>query len=298
MAKRIALLVAIFFIFTSITGCEKLGLFSPRKSKLGDKRVVRGTVLARVNDYVITLEEFNERIKNLATIYEIKTAEEKKMFLEDLIQQRLLAQEAISRGLDKKEEVSRAMEDFKVGILASELQNQETKGIEISETEVEDFYNNFKEQFKEPEQREVAEIVVEAEPEAKKILISLLENGDFASAAKQSSISNTASDGGEVGWIVRARENVNNVALSVFPKFEETAFSLDKGQISSVFKGPKGYCIIKVEDIKPSRQRDLVEVREDIKAALKEFKGQETVKSLADNLRQKSHIEIKEDLIE
>ena len=54
----------------------------------------------------------------------------------------------------------------------------------------------YKKEFAAPEEIHAREIVVPTEAAAKDILISLLQGGDFAAAAKEKSVSPSASKGG------------------------------------------------------------------------------------------------------
>jgi peptidyl-prolyl cis-trans isomerase D len=51
--------------------------------------------------------------------------------------------------------------------------------------------------------------------------------------------------------------------------FEESAFNLETGEISDIVRTSHGFHIIKIEDIKPSREKPLEEVREKIEADLR-----------------------------
>lgn len=83
-------------------------------------------------------------------------------------------------------------------------------------------------------------ILVPTEAEAKAILAEVNKGTDFAELAKQKSKDpGAAAEGGDLGWFGKEQ---------MVPEFAETAFKLDKGQVSDPVKTQFGWHIIKVED--------------------------------------------------
>lgn len=253
---------------------------------------VAGTVLAKVNNAVITLEGFDEKVKKLETLsrgnIKINTQDARKAYLNDLITQELVYQESLSRGMEKKKEVQDALEDSRKSIMAGQLILDETQGIAIDPSEIEAYYNQFKQEFAAPAEVKVREIVVSAEATAKEIMIALLQGGDFGAAARERSIAASAAKGGALGFVKRGEK---------FAKFDEVTAPLDAGQVSPIFKGPEGYYIVKVEEKKGGVPPSLNEVYEQIREGLTQQKQAQRVRELADRLRKDAKIEIKEELL-
>jgi peptidyl-prolyl cis-trans isomerase C len=304
MRKRLSLLLVLSgasaFIF--MAGCDQIQNFmhSLKTSKTSAPAAtstqetaasVQGTLLAKVNNEVITLEGFDEKVKALESLspdIKINTADVRKTYLNDLITQELVFQEAKARGIDKKKEVKDALEEFRKGIMARQLIMDETKGIAVEPSEIEAFYNQYKKEFASPQEAKVREIVVASEAAAKEILISLLQGGDFASVAKEKSTSASASSGGDVGIVKKTDK---------FDKYREVISTLEAGQVSQVFKGPDGYYIVKVEEKKGGAVPSLTEVYDQIKNGLMTQKQTQRVQELTDKLKRDAKIEIKEDLL-
>ncbi len=97
------------------------------------EKTEKGKILAMINDYNLTLEEFQYQLAaELELDKDFKlTKEAKKEFLEELIRKELLIQEAKRLHLDKKEKFVRAIERYWESTLIRDL--MELKGKEIAQ---------------------------------------------------------------------------------------------------------------------------------------------------------------------
>jgi len=87
-----------------------------------------------------------------------------------------------------------------------------------------------------PNEIHCAHILVKTEKEAQ-VVMERLKNGEkFANIAKESSLCPSAKRGGDLGTFGRGK---------MVREFEEAAFALLKGQISSIVKTKFGYHIVK-----------------------------------------------------
>jgi peptidyl-prolyl cis-trans isomerase C len=283
----ILLITCAFFL----PGCDKLPFFSSKNQpKPGLK--IEGTVLAKINSDVITLEDFNFRVDNINQVSEtdkIDTLDKKKNFLQALIQQDLFYQRAISLGLDKDSQVNKAVEEFRKSLLVQKLIGNEIGGVNVEAKEIENYYNVAKDNYRVADEVKVSEIVVVNEDSAKQVLIELLKGGDFASLAQQYSKAPSARNGGSLGWIKKGARKLD--------RFDEVAFSLKKGEISNIFSTPEGFFIVKLEDKKGGGARQLSEVWDQIKSELLNYKQGQRLTELERDLRTKANIEIHEELL-
>lgn len=291
-------IVAIFL--TSLGGCEKLNFLSPPKKEQPKQAApaaiaVKGTLVARVNNIPIILEELNEEIDayNAAVPQDkpemkITTRDQKINYLKnEMVRRTLIYQEALDRGLEKSEDVVKALEKIKQNLLVSQLVRQEAEKVDVASKEVEDYYNTYKEQLKSPEERNIREIAVSTEPEAKDIMIQLLQGADFATLAKDRSKSGSAKDGGDLGFIKKGNK---------FSQFDSIAFSdsLEAGKVSSIFKGPDGYYILKLEGKRGGQEKPLADMWDDIKKGLTFLKQQKKIEDLVGKLSTSAKLEIYE----
>ena len=301
--KKVLILISAISL---LTGCDKV---FPAKNKAKENKPAtaaqgalpvdaKGTVITKVNNQPITLEELNSEIENYNKEVppdqpneKIDTRDKKIAYLKnEMVRRAILAQAAQDKGLDRKEDVVKAMNNFRQSILVAELIRQETESVEVASKEIEDYYNASKEQLKEPEERQIREIVVASESEAKDILIELLKGMDFTSLAQSRSTAASAQKGGDLGYIKKGVKS---------PKFDDMAFSptLEVGKFSNYFKAAEGYYILKLEARREGKVKSLSELWDDIKTGLTFLKKQQKIEELISKLSSNAKIEVTESAI-
>lgn len=158
--------------------------------------------------------------------------------------------------------------------------------VQISSDDLKRYYDQRKESFKIPKQVRAREILIRVDPQstpdkieqrrkrAEEILALAKKTKDFASLARQHSESETASKGGELGWLQRG--NIDEL-------FEKPIFSLKEGELSEPVKGPSGFYIFKAEEVKEEKQKTLEEVKDQILQTLKKEKAKAEASRRADD---------------
>ncbi len=304
MNSRSAACVILSLIFVGTFGCDKIKMPSANKSKKTEVTEaetapvapqVKGPIVARVNNIPIGLEDFsqeieiyNENVPEDRPELKITTREQKINYLKnEIVRRTLLYQNAVDKGLDRNEEVLSALDKTKTQLLVMELIKQVSQKVDVSSKEIEDYYNTYKEQLKEPEERQIREIVCSGEQDARDVLIQLLQGGDFATLARANSKSASAKDGGDLGFVKLGDKS---------PQFDSVAFAdtLEVGKISSIFKTPDGYCIIKLEGKRGGKQKPLSEMWDDIKKGLTFLKQQQAIEEMIGKLSRDAKIDIYE----
>lgn len=304
--KNLLVILLALFLFSACDKLPFMGKPAPDMKPPAQKPPAGETVVATVGNFYITASDLNKEVDNFNALVtaqnldknKIDTRDKKVKYLRDEIMRKyILYQEALDRGLDKKPEVAKELEAVKMNLLVGELLNKEFEKIDVSNKEIDDFYNQNKELLKEPEQRRISEIVTPTEDEAKQVYIELLKGADFASLARQYSKSKTASAGGNVGLVAYE----SNPDKQTRPeKFYEVAFSpsLDAGSTSSIFKTAQGFYIIKVDSIKKSEPKPLSELKDSIKSWLLFEKQQKAIAELAGKLAGETKITIYEEKVQ
>ena len=288
-------------------GCDNLSFLSPKPKSQAPKPPAGAVVAAKVGNYYITTDELNkevETINNLAVQLKrpeekIDTRDKKINYLRNVLVPRyLLFQEALDRGLDRNPDVVRALDAYKMGLLVTQLVSDEKQKIEVTDKDVEDFYNQNKDRLRDPEQRKVLEIVTPSEDDARQANIALLRGEDFGNVARQYSKAATASKGGDLGYITIDPDPKK------WPKsqrFYEATFSpnLGEGEISNIFKGPdNNYYIVKIDGIKKSAVKPLSEVQTGLKEFLISDRQNKAISELSNKLQGETKIEINEGKVE
>ena len=257
----------------------------------GCRQEKKGEVLATIDSkHVITLKDFNDRVSKLPERYQEAVNQGKRQFLDELIVDMLLYDEAIKKKLGRDKEVIEVVEEAKKKILIARLLKEEVEDpITVSETEIESFYDANRESFSVPEVLRASHILVKTEGEANEIKLELGKGADFAELAKKRSIDPTAKIGGDVGYFT---EN------QLVPEFEEICFSMQPGEVSKVVKTKFGYHIIMLTERQEPRIKDLSEVRGVIEQALKRKKRSVRFNEYVSRLKDQSKITINESLLE
>ena len=131
--------------------------------------------------------------------------------------------------------------------------------IEIDDDEIRYYYDTHLDEFEHPESIHARHILLENEDRAADLLKKLKRGKDFLKMAKEHSVGPTKDTGGDLGYFEKGK---------MIPEFEEAAFALKIGEISGVVKTQFGYHIIKLEDRKKEYTESLEEVEEKIKNIL------------------------------
>jgi len=250
-----------------------------------------GEILASIDSrHEITLEDFNARIAKLPERYQETVNQNKRQFLDELIVDRLLYDEALKKNLDRDREVLEVVEEARKKILIARLLKEDVEDlVTIDESEMEAFYNANRESFNVPEVLRASHILVKTEGEANEIVAELKKGANFEELARKRSIDPTAKIGGDVGYFT---EN------QLVPEFEEICFSLQPGELSEVVKTKFGYHVIMLTERKEPHVKDLSEVRDVVEQAIKRQKKAIRFNEYVERLKEESKITINDSLLE
>ena len=147
-------------------------------------------------------------------------------------------------------------DQIKNQILTQKLNYTKFGDLSVTNNEVKDFYEKFKDSLKYlPDQYEVSHIIINVKIDnsskdkalslAKSIRDSILKGVSFEELAKDNSDDETTkNDGGSLGWVKKGL---------LFPDFEKAAFALTTGETSLPIETPFGYHIIQTLEKKPDQ---------------------------------------------
>lgn len=286
-ARFVAVLAAIFVAFAAF-GCKGV---NTGKSQAANKQEAAkgGKVVAEVGKEKITLEEINQMIKDVPQQYQGMALTHKDMFLDSVINQKLLYEEALKQNFQKDPVVKKQIEDVTKEVLVKEyLKREIEQKVAVSDADAKTFYDGNKDKFKESEKVKVSHILVDSEAEAKDILTKLKDGADFAALAKEKSKCPSKDKGGDLGFLAKGQ---------TVPEFEQAAFALQPDQLSDVVKSQFGYHIIKVTEKQPAKELSFDEVKDQLKQMLLTQKQKERFDSLLKELKDRNKVVIYKDVL-
>lgn len=165
-----------------------------------------------------------------------------------------------------------------------------------SEEEVQAFYEQNRDRFREPPTVRARHILLRVLPQAtaeekaaKKAQIDtlrarLVQGEDFAQLAEEfSEDTGSARNGGDLGYFPQG---------VMVPEFDEAAFTLETNAISEVITTQFGYHILQVTDKRPARDVALAEVKDQLTRHLQRQKGIRVAQENINKLRSTAQIEI------
>src|SRR5215471_16817061 len=129
-------------------------------------------VVAKVEDAVITVGDFQERINKQSPFIRARytTVEKKKEFLDNLIRFEVMANEARRRGYDKDPEVVRVMKQQMISKFLQKDFESKLKVEDVPDADVEKYYKDHPAEFNQKDEVRLSEIVVKDKSKADKAL--------------------------------------------------------------------------------------------------------------------------------
>lgn len=160
-------------------------------------------------------------------------------------------------------EASAVEKDIKMYLASKKLVEPR---IEITDDEMNEYFEENKDSYAQAEQVEASHILVEDEETANEVLQKLNGGADFAELASEYSTDTaTAESGGELGYFGRGE---------MAEAFEEVAFSQEADTISEPVKTEFGFHIIKTTGKKEAKDAVFEDVKDEVKTALLDTKLQ------------------------
>lgn len=291
-------------------------------------------IVARVNDQVISKSDYQRSDQELAAQAQQQGWSQQQLFearhdlLRDLIDQQLLLSKGKELGisgetetikrlddirkqnhLDTMEDLQKAaesqgvsFEDFKQhikdGIITSSVIRDEVgRHLNLSQADVQKFYDAHKADFDSPEQVRLSEILVptanpddaaqvaEAQKKADDLAAKLKAGADFADLAKTSSGGPTAAQGGELGEFKRGQ---------LAKVLEDQTFNLKPGEYTQPIRTKQGFVILKVTQHTQGGIPPLKDVEPQVEDAIYSQKMAPALRQYLTKLREDSYVEIKQ----
>jgi peptidyl-prolyl cis-trans isomerase SurA len=289
-------------------------------------------IVARVNDQVISTSDYQHSLQDLEQQAqqhqwtEQQLYDQKANLLRDLIDQQLLLSRGKQLGITGETDLVKELDqmrkqnhlatmddlqkaaesqgvnwqDFKASlrnrIISQQVIRDEVGAhINISQSEVKAYYEEHKQDFNQPEQERLSEILIstpdpdnaaqvaEARKKADAADAKLKAGADFATLAKSISAGVTASSGGDLGEFKRGQ---------LAKVLEDKTFDLNPGQFTEPIRTKQGFVILKVTAHNPGGIAPLKDVEPEIENAIGMQKMNPALRVYMTKLRENAYIEI------
>ena len=290
-------------------------------------------VVVRVNDQIISQSDVARSQQQL--VQELQqsnatpadAADREKNMLRDMIDQQLLPSKAKALGtnadaqltppLDETrkqnkfetlEDLEKAVrqqglsyEDFKAnirnGVITQQVVRDEVgRRLQMTQAQETAFYEAHKQEFEQPEQVRLSEILIptpaeaseaqvaQAQAKANDVAAKLKDGAKFADLAKQYSGGTTAQQGGELGLFKRG---------ALAKVLEDQTFPLEAGQSTAPIRTRQGFVVLKVvEHVKPGVP-PMKDVEQDIQQAIYQEQMQPALRAYLTRLREEAYVDIR-----
>ena len=239
------------------------------------------TVLAVVNGTEITTAQIEGLSGINADIdFAALSDEQKSQILVSLINRQLVVEQAKKEGFDQSEQIANAVQAMTETYISQQYLIKVAAGTDLGEEVLVAYYeDNFQGQ---PEQYEVAHILLASEEEVNAVLELLGKGADFSKLAEMKSKDRVSAEkGGDLGWFTSG---------DMMPSFYKTVSELNRGEISThATKTQFGWHIVRLSDKRESIPQPFNQVRQGIRQVLVEKK----MADYLDGLRDGANIEIR-----
>lgn len=209
------------------------------------------------------------------------TPDSRKMVIDNLALQILIAKEAAAKGLDKTPEVASNLEMARQSILANAFVKDYIKTATVSDEALKAEYEAFKTKNGAIEYK-ARHILVKTEEEAKGIIVKIKKDiKSFDGLAKANSMDpGSKANGGDLGWFNPS---------GMVPEFGAAIAKLEKGKFTEEpVKTQFGYHVIVLDDSRATP----VPAFEEVKAGLTQQLQQKNLKKMLDEVKAKAKIEL------
>ncbi len=267
--KRICLIILVIAAFT-VPGCFLYSVSHDNSS-----------IIANVNGYNISLDELEEKLDSIHRIKQMTNPEGKAgsididKIIEELINERLIIQEAYSVELDEDPFFQGKVNNYIINRSVIRLRQEELLDkISVTEDEIYEYYKKYYEQIK------IRQIFTKDCKKAEELLNFLRKGKDFAELEETES-EWLNKEGGELGFIKRGRME---------QPFEDVAFALSEGEISDIVETSSGFHIIKLEERRSATDDMFEKVKNSIKKKLLKEKEEKRSNDYIAELKNKAKI--------
>ncbi|MHB8473674.1 MAG: peptidylprolyl isomerase [Gammaproteobacteria bacterium] len=227
--------------------------------------------VATVNGTPITVSGFNDYAARRIQPGSVPTPEESKAILNEMVSLELVVQDALKKGLDKKPDVEKTIENQRRMLLANAALREYVEAHPITDEQLKKEYDQ-RIAAGGTKELKARHILVKTEAEAKAIIAQLEKGADFAKLAKEKSTDSSAKEGGELGWFSPSQ---------MVKPFTEAALALKKGEYTKTpVQSQFGWHIIQLEDVRDTKAPPFDQMKDRVRSFLQQKMSQEYIEGL------------------
>lgn len=237
-------------------------------------------ILAVIGDVNITQKDLDYMKKSMdkRLLSQFSGEQGEYYLLQELINQKLMAIDAKKTKLMEDEEFKFEFESMKDNFISQYVIKTVLESVSVDDEEIRKFYEDNQDSFGETQKVKASHILVGDLEKAEKLYNEILDGADFAQIAKENSTCPSSKQGGDLGLFGRGQ---------MVKEFENSAFSLEIGEISKPVKTQFGYHLIKLTDKVKEKKKEFEDVKDELKKTLIAKKQQEAYVKKINDLRDK-----------
>lgn len=160
--------------------------------------------------------------------------------------------------------------EYRSGTIAVLSADNISKGIQISDDDLKKEYQKRSDDLIKPERRDIVQVLVQDEEQAKKIAEAAKESNDLQATAKS------------LGHEAIPLNQVDRKTL--LPELAPAVFALQNGQISAPLKSSLGWHIVQIKKITAGGKISFDEAKDDLRESLKKDRAADAVTQLVNNM--------------
>lgn len=269
MNKTVSSLIASSVLATSLFAA------SDYYAKVNGEKITKSDVALALQDPRIDFKKLPKKVQ--------------KQVLEQIINKKLISQNAIKTGIERDATYKNALAKMKQDLAFQIWQKNQIDSMKVSDSQKIDFYNKNQSKFKVPAVLNARHILVKTNNEAKSIIRQLNsasnKQSKFIQLAKTKSIGPSGKNGGDLGSFPENK---------MVPEFSQAAKKLRKDTYTKTpVKTQYGYHVIYLKDKKPAQSLPYSKVKNNIEQILLGNMYNKKAKQLANKLRRNAKIVIK-----
>ena len=266
----------------------------------------QGTVIAEYEwggKHYITLEEIDEEISEMPVYRRdrYKKKENKEEYLKDKIEERLKIHAAKDASLDEEPEITDKVKEYLHQLMIEKLAEQEIDDkVQVLEDEMKQYYEEHKSEYVEPEKIRLTCITVTDEQRAKEVFERIQEGEDIIEVATE--LSEMQENVGPGGSNNGDTDFFDPKSYTWAEELSKALSELEVGQITPEIvvqevRGDSNYMIFRKEEIKPERQQEFDEVKDDIEYEVRRENRKKRLNEWVDGLRAQANFKLYPDKI-